>query len=437
MASLSYSALISNGTMTLPSVVGGLGTTNVIKDPPKSITTRRIDKVGSNMDLLNYVQNTPNRLCDTILRFSRGTNPMTGITMTNNGGNAGGNFVQGRRTGSGVQASLPRKIMVNGAFRPPIVDPRDLLPLSRQPRSTTSVPTYFKKDDGTKIIFERDNVTAIQKIRAYAETNKTEAAAQQAQPLHTDKKATHRDIIQWSFVAPLQGRDTTQHKNALHHDVRTLPTTNNPAHTSVVTNTLTEKALYKPTTTQQSILTLATQILATQHNSNPNGIVVHRINQHGVGIEQAIHDRIKTKASTGRTQRRHVKPLNILPTNGTVTHTKNISQQPATATATRQKMTNGKPRIHTPVLSTKADAAITTTQKYRPQLHITQSQPTLEREWTRNTPLVSMTSGHKGRSGRIDHSVYSKLQIRPKMTVMGRAEGTTIKPPQIFHPMAH
>ena len=44
--SISYSGLTNYGKLTLPSVVGGLGSMNILRDPPKSLMTRRIDKVG-------------------------------------------------------------------------------------------------------------------------------------------------------------------------------------------------------------------------------------------------------------------------------------------------------------------------------------------------------------------------------------------------------
>ena len=43
---LSYSALINNGKITLPSVTTWGTNMNILRDPPKSITTRRINKVG-------------------------------------------------------------------------------------------------------------------------------------------------------------------------------------------------------------------------------------------------------------------------------------------------------------------------------------------------------------------------------------------------------
>ena len=44
--SFSYSGLSNYGKATLPSVEGGFGSMNVLRDPPKSISTRRKIRVG-------------------------------------------------------------------------------------------------------------------------------------------------------------------------------------------------------------------------------------------------------------------------------------------------------------------------------------------------------------------------------------------------------
>ena len=44
--SFSYSGIVSYGKSTLPSVDSWGQNNNILRDPPKSIHTRRIDKVG-------------------------------------------------------------------------------------------------------------------------------------------------------------------------------------------------------------------------------------------------------------------------------------------------------------------------------------------------------------------------------------------------------
>ncbi len=49
---LSYHALQTNRRVTLPSVESWGSNMNILKDPPKSITTRKIDKVFDNNTFL-------------------------------------------------------------------------------------------------------------------------------------------------------------------------------------------------------------------------------------------------------------------------------------------------------------------------------------------------------------------------------------------------
>lgn len=140
---LSYSCLTSYGRATLPSVEAGLGSVNVIKDPPKSIMTRRKDKVGQTIDINQLIEDSGDRTCEAISIYARGVNPMVSVDYGNHG-NSGGQRSGGITSNiHGGQAYLPYRIMPGGAFRPPIVSPEQLLPLSRQRRANTSA--YTKK----------------------------------------------------------------------------------------------------------------------------------------------------------------------------------------------------------------------------------------------------------------------------------------------------
>jgi len=129
---------------TLPSVEGWGSNANILRDPPKSITTRRIDKVGQNVDITELVDDSGDRINEGIMVFARGVNPMVSVSYDNNSNNAGisGNPTS---TSSQTQARLPYPAFDNGAFRPPIMTQRDLLPLSRLPRTwfqTLSTPGF-------------------------------------------------------------------------------------------------------------------------------------------------------------------------------------------------------------------------------------------------------------------------------------------------------
>jgi hypothetical protein len=111
---------------------------NILRDPPKSLFTRRIDKVGQNQDITELIDASGDRICEGINVYARGVNPMVSVDYgsANQNGTISGNAT---RNSSRIQPALPYKINRDGAFRPPIQTARDLLPLSRQPRNVTYI----------------------------------------------------------------------------------------------------------------------------------------------------------------------------------------------------------------------------------------------------------------------------------------------------------
>lgn len=144
--SISYHGIVGygSGRVSLPSVDTWGTNMNILRDPHKSIFTRKIDKVGDTSELTQMIQDSGDRACEAINVYARGVNPMVSVSYDNygnNGGQRSGNLSQqglNVNGGSGKQAYLPYRIMDKGAFRPPIRDQRDLLPLSRLPRVWTS-----------------------------------------------------------------------------------------------------------------------------------------------------------------------------------------------------------------------------------------------------------------------------------------------------------
>ena len=117
---------------TLPSVESWGQNMNILRDPPRSITTRRIDKTLLTSSINELIDSSTDRACESIRVYARGINPMQSVVYDNNSNNAGvgsNNILAG-----GKQSFLPYRIMVDGAFRPPVRGPRELLPLSRLPR---------------------------------------------------------------------------------------------------------------------------------------------------------------------------------------------------------------------------------------------------------------------------------------------------------------
>ena len=146
--------------VTLPSVEQWGTNANILRDPPKSITTRRIDKVFQNTDITDLVDDSGDRINDGINVYARGVNPMVSISYDNVSNNAG---ISGNPTSTSnrVQARLPYPVMEGGAFRPPIYTQRDLLPLSRLPRTWFSTMTTPGFADFSKTIQRPNDYRAI------------------------------------------------------------------------------------------------------------------------------------------------------------------------------------------------------------------------------------------------------------------------------------
>jgi hypothetical protein len=161
--SISYAGIIGygSGKVTLPSVESWGTNFNILRDPPKSISTRRIDKVGQTSSITEMIDGSENRACEAISMYARGVNPSISVDYGNAGNNGGqhssgfcggvGSDIgsSGNRTGGG-QAYLPYRVVRDGAFRPPIVSPFNLMPLSRQPRVNTDAFTKPGFADFTK-----------------------------------------------------------------------------------------------------------------------------------------------------------------------------------------------------------------------------------------------------------------------------------------------
>ena len=146
--------------VTLPSVEQWGTNANILRDPPRSITTRRIDKVLQNTDITDLIDESGDRINDGINVYARGVNPMVSISYDNNSNNAG---ISGNPTSTSnrTQARLPYPVMEGGAFRPPIYTQRDLLPLSRLPRTWFSTMTTPGFADFSKTIQKPNDYRAI------------------------------------------------------------------------------------------------------------------------------------------------------------------------------------------------------------------------------------------------------------------------------------
>lgn len=127
---LSYDCLVTSRKVTLPSVEMWGTNMNILRDPPTSLYTRRIDKVGDTQQILLAQEDSGDRIAECINVYARGVNPMVSVSYDNNSNNAGarGSIVSNFNT----SVKLPYKPEV---FRPPVFRQEDLMPLSRQPRN--------------------------------------------------------------------------------------------------------------------------------------------------------------------------------------------------------------------------------------------------------------------------------------------------------------
>ena len=183
--SFSYSGLTNYGKNGAPSdIAGWYNANNIVQDPPSSIQTRRIDKVQETSAFTDLMDMQTDRLADSIRVFARGVNPCVGVSYQNNGGQ---------------QASLPYKVAVNGAFRPPILRQEDLLPLSRMNRNATSMSTYIVAPDFSKRIYScnpsAENLAEVRNTISHGESLGTQFQRRDDTQNAMDGGAAIRDII--------------------------------------------------------------------------------------------------------------------------------------------------------------------------------------------------------------------------------------------------
>lgn len=125
--SISYNAIVGNKQkVSFPSVDEWYLNSNILKDPPKSIMTRRIDKVNEDGSLNEMLYDSGDRFAENLNVYARGVNPMVSVQYSN---------------ANGAPVKQPYRILNEGAFRPPQLRQEQLLPLSRLPRNTTQAIT--------------------------------------------------------------------------------------------------------------------------------------------------------------------------------------------------------------------------------------------------------------------------------------------------------
>lgn len=167
--------------LTLPSVEP-MG--HILRDPPKAVFTRKIDKVQDNNQIINEIDASGDRV-DGIQVFSRGINPFVKVEYSNNQNHASSTS----QAGSSQQAYLPYRVANYGAFRPPVLRQENTMPLSRMPRMWTYAVTNPDKPDMSKFM-ANCNFDVKQQIKRPEHI------------LSTNVKPTKTFIVQTPFTAP-------------------------------------------------------------------------------------------------------------------------------------------------------------------------------------------------------------------------------------------
>jgi len=101
---------------------------HIMKDPPKSIHTRKYTQVSEG-EVMSNVRTDVRGMSEPVMMFPRGVNPMR----------------------KGVNYGQSSVYSVSEKFVPPLIRQEDLLPLSRQKRDLTSVQTNIYSPYSTKI----------------------------------------------------------------------------------------------------------------------------------------------------------------------------------------------------------------------------------------------------------------------------------------------
>jgi len=135
----------------------------IFRDPPKSVMTRRSEKVDISNTL--HLANTADRIDENINWMPRGVDPAAGVQYSNGAGMTP-NF------SSKTQGYSPYRVAKDGAFRPPMRRQEDELPISRMPRLATHLqtnagssdlsarraPRHLAADDPSSVSSVRENV---------------------------------------------------------------------------------------------------------------------------------------------------------------------------------------------------------------------------------------------------------------------------------------
>src|SRR3990167_9243867 len=253
--SISYHAIVGHKrNVTLPSVESWGANMNILRDPPKSIQTRKIDKVGETSEITQMIQDAGNRMGDAILMYARGVNPMVAVSYDNYGNNGGQTVKQ---SSSGTQAFLPYRIMDGGAFRPPIQDQRSLYVLSRFPRVWTTSFTQPGFADYSK------------KAMCHGDDSNTKGVKNQGQTLKTSARPTVTYKVEKPISEPLNVRYVIKNPIQVEGFTMLNPIAKINADVGEVRNNVVSQPLKVLAKTNQSNTKMQVTSLSELYNTDP------------------------------------------------------------------------------------------------------------------------------------------------------------------------
>ena len=152
---ISYSGLTTYGKASMAPPVGWNGSSNIKREPPKSVISRRKENVFDTNDIAKHIAESYN-ISEAINKYPRGVNQMVSVSY--------GEAQTAGNTSKRGNGYLPYTIINDGAFRPVIKLQRDLLPLSRLPREWTTVDSRPEFTDYSKSKLEAKTAEQTQQV---------------------------------------------------------------------------------------------------------------------------------------------------------------------------------------------------------------------------------------------------------------------------------
>jgi len=384
---ISYSGLTTNRKVTLPSVDMWGSDMNILRNPLRSVMTRRVDKVGDTQNILLEQDASGDRIAENILVYARGVNPMVSVSYDNASNNAGS--LKANIKGIG-QTSLPYKVQ---NVRPPLFRQEDLTPLSRLPRvwcHADTNPQYPNfKDDRTcsqiqRTIHSDDTMLRSSDIHAGCFNNTTPTLTDDAiiRSLQ-DSKPIVSDVLKSSFNTMKSAgggeKDQTDifgemvepigmvHSELLHPDISSSKGSDQRG------STLSSMILDTSDGKHQKSIDKNKQIYeAFSFLGNPS-LIQHQGDRQGqVDLQRHVHDQLlwmETRSNPSVSTQFHDMPWERIhkSTQGNIHHTSPINTVMSLPTSFEKEDRNIENKFLAPVIDSPTHISIKT-QKYASEL---------------------------------------------------------------------